>query len=353
MGETNLKPVKTLNLKVAEQSLTPSYKQIINQIEEKIGNGSLKCGDMLPSISELADEIGISKETVKKAYFHLRNNGVINSTRGIGYFIAAPEVHRKKRILLLIDKLSILKQTLIDAFADTIGDRAEINIHLHNQQVELLDYYINKYIGYYDWFVITPHFPLDQSTQRQILTILRRIPNRKLIIMDRKLENLKGNYGCIWQDYEEDAYRGLTPIAEELKSAGTLNVIISQSSLYHKYTCTSVLNFCKDNGIGYRASYKVTPDIVRKGEVYLLLNGQIDMELTLLVRTARAKGLIPGKDFRIISYNDSPVNEIILDGLTTISADFEQMGRQAAEMILNNEQKRIKCDFKLTRRGTF
>ena len=147
MGETNLKPVKALNLKVAEQSLTPSYKQIINQIEEKIGNGSLKCGDMLPSISELADEIGISKETVKKAYFHLRNNGVINSTRGIGYFIAAPEVHRKKRILLLIDKLSILKQTLIDAFADTIGDRAEINIHLHNQQVELLDYYINKYIG--------------------------------------------------------------------------------------------------------------------------------------------------------------------------------------------------------------
>ena len=52
-----MKPVKALNLKVAEQSLTPSYKQIINQIEEKIGNGSLKCGDMLPSISELADEI--------------------------------------------------------------------------------------------------------------------------------------------------------------------------------------------------------------------------------------------------------------------------------------------------------
>lgn len=114
-----------------------------------------------------------------------------------------------------------------------------------------------------------------------------------------------------------------------------------------------MIDFCKDNGIGYRAYTRVTPDIVRKGEVYLLLNGQIDMELTLLVRTAREKGLTPGKDFRIIAYNDSPVNEIILDGLTTISADFEQMGRQAAEMILSNEQKRIKCDFKLTRRGTF
>ncbi|MGM9740505.1 MAG: GntR family transcriptional regulator [Candidatus Cryptobacteroides sp.] len=342
-----------MNLKIVEQSLTPSYKQIINQIEEKINSGTLKCGDMLPSISELADATGISKETVKKAYFKLRNNGVVNSTRGIGYFIAAPEKHRKQRILFLIDKLSILKQTLLDAFAETIGDKAEINIHLHNQQVELLDYYINKYIGNYDWFVITPHFPLDQKTQRQVLTILRRIPNRKLIIMDRMMESLKGNYGCIWQDYAEDAYRGLTPIADELKKAGTLNVVISQSSLYHKYTCASVMAFCQDKGIEYRSYTKVTPDIVRKNEVYLLLNGQIDMELTLLVRTARAKGLKPGKDFRLIAYNDSPVNEIILDGLTTISTDFEQMGRQAAEMILSNEQKRIKCDFKLTRRGTF
>ncbi|MGM9743288.1 MAG: GntR family transcriptional regulator [Candidatus Cryptobacteroides sp.] len=342
-----------LNLNIIEQSLVPSYKQIINQIEDGIRNGSLKSGEMLPSMNELAASLGISKETVKKAYSMLRDQGTVDSTRGIGYFIAAPESNRKKRILLLFDKLSNLKQVLFDSFASAIADRAEINIYLHNQQVELLDYYVRKYLESYDWFVITPHFPLDSKTQRQVLTILRRIPNRKLVILDHKMDSLPGNYGCVYQDYAEDAYIGLGMATEELKEVRQLNVIISQSSLYHKFTCGAVEKFCKENNIRYSCYNKVTPDMVHQGEVYLILNGQLDMELIHLVRAAKSMGLKPGKDFRIIAYNDSPVSEIILDGLTTISTDFEQMGRIAAEMILKNEQKRIKCDFRLTRRSTF
>ncbi len=342
-----------LNLNIIEQSLVPSYKQIINQIEDGIRNGSLKSGEMLPSMNELALSLGISKETVKKAYSQLRDHGTVDSTRGIGYFIAAPESNRKKRILLLFDKLSNLKQVLFDSFASTIGDRAEINIYLHNQQVELLDYYVGKYLESYDWFVITPHFPLDSKTQRQVLKILRRIPNRKLVILDNKMDSLQGNYGCVYQDFAEDAYVGLGMAAEELRAIGKLNVITSQSGIYHKFTCAAVERFCNENNIIYNCYSKVTPDIVHQGEVYLILNGQIDMELIHLVRAARAMELKPGKDFRIIAYNDSPVCEIILDGLTTISTDFEQMGRIAAEMILANEQKRVKCDFRLTRRSTF
>ena len=47
------------------------------------------------------------------------------------------------------------------------------------------------------------------------------------------------------------------------------------------------------------------------------------------------------------------MSEIVLDGLTTISADFIQMGRLAAQMILDGKTFKYKCDFKMTRRNSF
>ena len=69
--------------------------------------------------------------------------------------------------------------------------------------------------------------------------------------------------------------------------------------------------------------------------------------------TRKQKGYKIGKDIGIIAYNESPINEIILDGLTVFSTDFEQMGKLAGEIILNKTINKIKCDFKLIRRGTF
>ena len=162
-----------------------------------------------------------------------------------------------------------------------------------------------------------------------------------------------GNYGTVYQDYATDAALGLSMAAEELRPFRKLNVIISQSSLYHAYACQSISDFCKANKISCVFHSNVSPRIVHAGEVYLIVNGQLDMDLINLVRVARAKNLKPGKDFRIIVYNDSPIREIVLDGLTTISTDFEQMGRLAAEMILDNTPRKVKCDFRMIRRGTF
>ncbi|MFA6334795.1 MAG: substrate-binding domain-containing protein [Bacteroidales bacterium] len=72
-----------------------------------------------------------------------------------------------------------------------------------------------------------------------------------------------------------------------------------------------------------------------------------------MVRIAKDKGCKIGKDIGIISYNESPINEIILDGLTVISTDFNQMGQLAAKMIMEKHFRKTKCDFRLIRRSTF
>src|SRR5699024_7623420 len=58
------------------------------QIKEKIINGQLKPGDMLPSMRALAKNLRISVITVQKAYEDLQRDGYVESVAGKGTFIA-------------------------------------------------------------------------------------------------------------------------------------------------------------------------------------------------------------------------------------------------------------------------
>lgn len=332
---------------------TPVYRQLMNQVELAIQSGEIKSGECLPSMNELAAELDISKETVKKAYTYLRNKGLLCATQGKGFFITDKETGRKPRILIIFDKLSNSKQVLFSSFSETIGDSAEITIQLHNQNVNLLKYYIDENLYIYDYFVITPHFPLDPATQKSAVKQLRRIPNRKLILLDNNPEGIPGNYGSVYQDFANDAYNGLKQGLRKLKASGRLNVITEMSSLYHEQVNIAVRRFCKEFGIALNFENTISPSIIREKETYLLINGQLDLGLASLAKAAEEKKMKPGRDFSIISYNESPINDIILNGLTTISTDFKEMGRLGAEMIINQEFYKIKCPFKMTRRKTF
>jgi len=46
-------------------------------------------------------------------------------------------------------------------------------------------------------------------------------------------------------------------------------------------------------------------------------------------------------DIGIISYNDTLLKEIVEGGITTITTDFNEMGKRLAKMILNKEQAKI------------
>lgn len=71
------------------QSRTPIYVQIVNEIEKCIINGKLKPQDQMPSIRELANELGINPNTVKKSYSELENKNIIRSVSTKGTFITS------------------------------------------------------------------------------------------------------------------------------------------------------------------------------------------------------------------------------------------------------------------------
>lgn len=333
-------------------SKTPVYKQLIKNIQVLINSDILKKGEILPSLNELSEQLNISKETVKKSYIYLRKNGIIESAHGKGFYIV-DKIKEKVSILLILDKLSTHKQVLFNSFTSHLNDKTEITIRIHNQDIDLFEKFVNENIDRFNFFVITPHFPLDDISQKRVIKILKKIPNRKLILLDRKIENLPGNYGVIYQDYEIDVYQGLSQGIDTLKKFDKLKVFSMAGSLYARLIEKGISRFCTEYNIDFEILHDIDLDTIQKNEVYLVINSQLDTELIELIRTAKTKELKIGSDIGIISYNESPINEIILDGLTVISTDFQQMGQLAAKMITTKSLEKIRCDFFMIRRSSF
>ena len=85
----------------------------------------------------------------------------------------------------------------------------------------------------------------------------------------------------------------------------------------------------------------------KKGDLFIVID---ETDLVNLVKQVREDEYILGKEIGIISYNDTPLKDLL--GITVISTDFKMMGETAATMILNKEKGRVKVDFNFIDRNS-
>jgi len=342
-----------MDISIEKAGDSPFFVQICNQIRQQIKNGTLAPGERLPSMNQLAIRLGISRETAKKAYNALVRDGLLTAWQGKGIFVAAKDGSRLREILVLIDKQSVYNQIILRHFQDTLVGNAHITILQHIQDVDLLEYYLNHNLDLYDYYVVSPHFPLDAKTQARAAKIISRIPSRKLIMLDNWLKGVAGDYGVVYQDFRNDAAEGLADGREDILSGGgNFKVIVLPRSLYGNIILESVEDFARQAGIKLAVFHSIPKDW-RAGDVALVLNSQLDSGLVELDERIRNAGLVPGKDVKIISYNEMPLNELVMGGLTVLSTDFPAMGRTAAEMILSGSRSKVHNPFRLIRRKSF
>ena len=93
-----------LDIIISNSSLRPIYQQISDQIKRQILSGKLEDEEMLPSIRVLARELQISVITVKNAYEELEREGLIESVRGKGFFVATKNKELIRRKISLIEE---------------------------------------------------------------------------------------------------------------------------------------------------------------------------------------------------------------------------------------------------------
>jgi DNA-binding transcriptional regulator YhcF (GntR family) len=100
------------------------YQQIADQIRERILAGEWRGGERIPSVRELATNIGVNPNTVNKSYQALLDRGIIENQRGIGYFVALDARQRildelkaefvRNELPRLFKTMSVLGMTLDD-----------------------------------------------------------------------------------------------------------------------------------------------------------------------------------------------------------------------------------------------
>lgn len=83
---------KHIRITIDDSSGIPIWLQLKNRIIYLITSGYFKPEDRLPTIRELAVELGINYNTVTKVYRDIERDGYITSKRGLGTFVAKRDI---------------------------------------------------------------------------------------------------------------------------------------------------------------------------------------------------------------------------------------------------------------------
>jgi len=63
------------------------FLQIADTITDKVMSGEFPAGEKIPSVRELASEMGVNPNTIMRTYSELQTMDIIKNQRGIGYFV--------------------------------------------------------------------------------------------------------------------------------------------------------------------------------------------------------------------------------------------------------------------------
>ncbi len=308
----------------------PKYKQIIFSVEKTIEEGYLKKDEKLPSINKVCLEFSVSRDTVLQAYEDLKKRGIIYAIIGKGYYVKSTEVRVKQRIFMLFDELNIFKEDLYNSFLENIGPGAEVDIFFHHFNLEVFKKLVADCKGNYTKYILMPTNLVGSNS------LIKTLPVSDVYILDQTNSELKA-YPAVYQNHLKDIYNCLLEGKSSLNKYQKMILIFPgfREPLGMK---EGFQKFCEDFKFEHEIITEFKNRIITNGEVYIIPN---DRDLVWLIEKSKNQNLKLGSDFGIISYNDTPLKKVVENGITTISTDFNAMGKMMAEMILVGKKKQI------------
>ena len=329
------------NIQLDDSLGIPKYRQIINSIYQSIGDGRLQVGDKIPSLNQICNEFGLSRDTVMVAFNEMKAKGVIHSIPGKGYYINSTEIHLEERVFLLFDELNAFKEDLYTALLNTLDDKSSVDIYFHHFNFKLFKDLIAQSAGKYTSYVIMP------ATFDSTAHIIATLPADKVYVLDRLKDDLQ-NYPVVYQDFESDVCQALINGRDLLNKYKKL-VMIFPGGKEPEGRMLGFRKFCEKNHFSYEILRSLNDRYIERGEAYFVPS---DRNLVRLVKMANQEKLVLGRDFGIVSFNDTVLKEVVAGGITTISTNFRLMGETLAHMIDQKKTGHIANPAMLIRRNS-
>ncbi len=333
-------------LSIDENSKIPKYQQVVDTIVSDIEIGIVKVGDKIPSINETSEEYYLSRDTVEKAYKILRRRGIITAVRGKGFYVSSTSKNEGKRILLVFNKLSDHKKTIYNSFVKKLGATATVDLQIHHCDSKTLEKIVIESLGKYDYYVIMPHFKEETES---VKAAINKIPKDRLLMLNKDIDGIDGEYGCVFEDFELDIHQALYTGIDKIRKYKKLYLVFPTDNYYCSGIKSGFINFCEEENFEYEIIQSAANHEVRHHELYVVIE---ECDLVEIIKKAAAKNLKLGKNIGVITYNDTPFKEILAGGISVLSTDFVKMGETMADMVQRHSREKIKNPFRMIMRNS-
>lgn len=233
-----------------------------------------------------------------------------------------------------------------DSFVSAVGDGVVTDLVIYNNDFNQFKKFLDSRKDQYSHFVIMPHFTEGDELASQVINT---IPKHKLVMLSKMIPGVTGSYAAVYEDFENDIYGALEKAVPELSKYHTLKLVFPGNSYYPKQITKGFIRFCQQYAFKYEMLPNIEESPIQEGEVYVILK---EDDLVTFIERVKVADFKVGKQVGLISYNEAPIKKIILNGVSTISTDFKEMGKIAAKLIAENSREQVKVPFYLTMRAT-
>jgi len=318
------------------------HEQLVHGVMEAIDSEILVVGDQLPSINRMVAELGFARKTIVKAYEELKDRGLVESKKLKGYFIISKETKVTLKVALLLFSFQRFQEEFYNTFRKELGKRFQIDVFFHHNNLNIFETVFNNIKGKYGMYVVAP------IPDPAIKPLLTGIDPQKVLIIDRFLK-MPETYSYISQEFEEATYDKLLELLPRIRRYKKFVLFFSDDKDYPLGILKAFRRFVSDYEIKTKVEKEYKPGAVKKGSLYFFIS---DTYLWEVLRDCRNNEYVVGSDVGILSHNDHVVKEIVFGGITTISSDFKEMARRAADHIKNQEMTKEIVPLNLMKRNS-
>ncbi len=310
----------------------PKYQQIIDSIITGIERGELQKYAKIPSLSYMMKTYDLSQDTVLNAYNHLKSQGIISSQVGKGYFISKTHLVHKQKILVVFDNFTPYKEDLYNAMVTSLGNKGELDLFFHHNKPELFKQIVSNAKGNYTSYVIMPTLikNLDES-------VLATLPVKNVYLLDRTSDELAKRYPFVCQNFENDIYKEFKRNSKRIIKFKQIQFVSSNKRSHILLIEKGLQRFTEECSMRFKSNNFDDTFQINPNELIVCLS---DRHLVKIILWAQEKQLVIGKDFGIISYNETELKQVVGNGISTISTDFTEMGNSIIDIVLKKKRDR-------------
>jgi len=323
-------------------SVYSKHDQLVLGITNAIDDGLLLKGSNLPSVNMMVSELGFARKTIVKAYAELKDKGIVESKKRLGYFVASEKTNQELKIAVLLYAFHPFQELFYNTFRKTLGKGYHLDVFFHHNNMAMFKTILDNIKQQYGMYVIAP------IPHQETATLLKSIPENKLLIVDR-YESLGDEYSFVTQEFQQTTYDILTRLSSRIKDYNKAVLYFKPNSDYPVGVLHAFEDFINDNNIEGAIFDNYEKDSVEAGTVYFTIG---DSDLWRLLKDCKEKNLEVGKAIGVASFNEQPAKELVLGGITTISTDFAVMARKAAAFVQERSKVQEITETVLIRRNS-